>query len=75
MCSYLDESRDKTTISWVKAHAEDGGAKANDHENPNKRADDDAENAYTHPDSSLYRVGYCSQLDTIWGGLRLAGKW
>ena len=47
MCSYLGEWRDETAISWVKAHAEDGGAKTTDHEKQNKRADDDTENAYT----------------------------
>ena len=29
---YLDEWRGEKTISWVKAHAEDGGAVTNDHE-------------------------------------------
>ena len=57
MCSYLGEWRGETTISWVKAHAEDDGAKTNDHENQNKKAGDDAEKAYTNPGSSLYRVG------------------
>ena len=68
MCSYLDEWGDETTVSWVRAHAEDGGAQTNDHEKQNKKAGDDAEKVYTHPDSSLYKVGCCSQFDTIWGG-------
>ena len=52
MCSYLDESRDETTVVWAKAHAEDGGAKTNDHEKQNKKADNNAENNLkkpTHP--------------------------
>ena len=43
MCLYLNEWRDETTISWVKTHAEDGGAKTNAHEEQNKKADDDTE--------------------------------
>ena len=53
MCTYLGEWRDETTVSWVKTHAEDGGAKTSEHEQQNKRADDDAEEAYAHPDSVL----------------------
>ena len=59
MRSYLDEWRGETTISWVKSHVEDGGAKTNDHEVQNKKADDDAEKSYAHPDSSEYSQGYC----------------
>ena len=65
MCSYIDEWRDEATILSVKAHADNGGANTNDHEKHNKRADGDAEKAYTHPDSPMYRVRYCSQFDTI----------
>ena len=67
MCTYLDEWRDEATVSWVKAHAEDGGPKTSEHEQQNKRADDDAEEAYAHPGSSLYRIECCSQFDTVWG--------
>ena len=65
MRSYLDEWRGETTISWVKSHAEDGGAKTNDHEVQNKKADECAEKAYAHPDSDWYKQGYCSQFDTV----------
>ena len=60
MCFYLGEWRGEMTISWVKSCKEDGGAKTNEHEQQNKRADDDAEKAYAHSDSFLYRAGYCS---------------
>ena len=66
MRTYLDEWRDETTVSWVKSYTEDGGAKTSEHEQQNKRADDDAEKAYAHPDSSLYRAGHCSQFNTVW---------
>ena len=32
MAAYLNEWRGETTISWVKARAEDGGVVTNDHE-------------------------------------------
>ena len=67
MCSYLGEWRDESTISWVKSHAKDGGAKTNAHEVQNKRADDDADKAYAHLDSGEYIQGYCSQFNTVWG--------
>ena len=69
ICTYLYKRRDETTVSWVKAHAEDAGAKTSEHEQQNKRAAYDTEKAYTLPDSSLYRVGYCSQFDTVWGAM------
>ena len=50
LSAYLNEWRDETTISWVKAHAEDGGAVTNDHEKQNKEADGDNEDAYKHLD-------------------------
>ena len=58
MCSYLDEWRDETTISWVKSHAEEGGAKTTEHEVQNKKADEDAEKAYAHTDSAGYEQVY-----------------
>ena len=39
----------------------------NDHEKQNKKGDEDAEGAYQHPDTPLYREGYCSQFDSICG--------
>ena len=54
-------------VTWVKAHAEQGGAETNDHEKQNKKADEDAEGAYVHLDSLMYRWGYCSQFDTLYG--------
>ena len=36
-------------ISWVKAHAEEGGVETNDNEKENKRAGEDAEEACAHP--------------------------
>ena len=74
MCSYLDEWRGETEISWVKAHAEDGGAKTNDHEKQNKRADDDAEEAYGHPDPPYMRAGTAPS-SRRYGALQLAAKW
>ena len=56
-----------TKISWVKGHTEKGGAKTNDHGKQNSRTDADAEKAYAHEDSSVYREGYCSQFDTLKG--------
>ena len=73
MCTYLDEWRGETTISWVKSHAEDGGAKTNDIEVQNKKADGGVEKAYAHPDSDEYSQGYCSQFNTVWGAT-LNGK-
>ena len=67
VCLYLNEWRDETTISWVKSHAEDGGAKTNNHKEQNQKADDDAEKAYAHPDSDEYGEGCCSQFNMIWG--------
>ena len=55
---YLNEWRDNTTILWVKAH-----------ETQNKKADEDADGAYQHHGTSLYREGYCSQFDSIWGAM------
>ena len=69
MSSYLGEWRDETTISWVKSHAEDGGVRTNDHEEQNKKADDDAEQAYAHPDSDECSEGYYSQFNTVWGAM------
>ena len=66
LSAYLNEWRDKMTISWVKALAEDGGAVTNDHENENKKADEDAGGACKHPDTPIYREGYCSQFNSIW---------
>ena len=66
MCLYLNEWRGETTISWVKSHAEDGRAKTNNHKEQNKKADDDAEKAYAHPDSDEYSGGYYSQFNTVW---------
>ena len=58
-----------TKISWVKGHAEKGGAKTNDHEKQNHKADAQAEKAYAHEDSSAYREGYCSQFNTLKGAV------
>ena len=69
MCTYLEEWKGETTISWVKGRAEKGGAKTNDHETQNKKADENAEEAYGHSESPLYRIGYCSQFDTIRGAM------
>ena len=57
----------ETTVSWVKAHAEDGEVKISEHERQNKRANADAGKAYAHPGSCWYRVGYCPQFNTAWG--------
>ena len=67
MQTYQEQWGRVTTISWVKAHAEDGEAKTNSHEQQNKKTDDDAENAYAQPDSKAYILGYCSQFSTLWG--------
>ena len=45
MSAYMNEWRDEAAISWVKAHTEDGGAVANDHEKQNKKTGDDAGDA------------------------------
>ena len=58
-----------TNISWVKGHGDKGGAKTNDHEKQNIRADAQAEKAYAHEDSTAYREGYCSQFDTLRGAV------
>ena len=72
MCTYLDEWRGETTISWVKAHAEGGGAITTDHEQQNKRADDDAEKAYAHPDPNPpYTEQDTADNSTRYGGPRL----
>ena len=49
-----------TKIQWIKARAEEGRAATNAHKKQNKRADEDAEKAYAHPDSTAYREGYYS---------------
>ena len=73
MCFYLDEWRDETTVTWVKSHEGDGGAKTNDHEVQNKKSDDDAEKAYAHLDSDGCKQGYCSHCNTVWG-VTIGGK-
>ena len=57
MAAYLVGWSDVTQVSWVKAHAREGGAKTNAHGKLNKRADEDAEKAYARPDSPAYRGG------------------
>ena len=54
MAKHPAERRDMTKIQWVKAHAEEGGAKTNTHEEQSKRADEDAEKAYAHTDSPAF---------------------
>ena len=56
-----------TKISWVKGHAEKGGAKTNDHEKQYRMADADAEKAYAREEPPTYREGYCAQFDTLKG--------
>ena len=66
MDTYQCKWGDMTTVSWVRAYAEEGGVETNDHEKQNKKADTGAEGAYAHPDPPLYREGYCSQFETLW---------
>ena len=56
-----------TNVYWVKGHTGKGGKLADCHEKENKRADEDAETAYKHPCTPEYRVGYISQLDSVYG--------
>ena len=46
--------------------------KAGRNERPRKakqKSDEDAEGAYAHPDSPIYREGHCSQFNTLWGAM------
>ena len=51
----------------MKGHAEKGGKLTDSHEKENQRAGADAETAYKQAETSEYKRGYVSQLDSIYG--------
>lgn len=57
----------QTEVYWVKAHAEEGDKLTDCHKKENKRADENAEVAYEHPDTPENREGYVSQLISMYG--------
>ena len=65
MVPYKKEWDNQTTASWVKAHTEEEGRPVDCHEQANKRADGDAEQAYARPEDPGYMREYCSQFGTI----------
>ena len=67
MRQYFLEWGHVTKVFWVKAHAEKDGKKTTCHEQQNKLADDNAEEAYKHLESPAYKQGYISQLDSVYG--------